>query len=133
MPHSYEYWLAATEGKPLPELEVGKVEYGFFRQQNRNGGFDAWAIWPGDDGRIWATKNGVEVDIKNEDEFAERVFSWICKHPITELQYREFRKTGRWHDEPPPKPIGHNLGPEGSYEALQARNTSARRQRSRRG
>jgi hypothetical protein len=118
MPHSYAYWLAATEGKPLPELEVGKIEYGFYRQQNRNGGFDAWAIWPGDDGRIWATKNGVEVDIKREDEFAERVFSWICRHPITEVQYREFRKTGRWHDEPPPKPIGHNMGPEGSYEAL---------------
>jgi hypothetical protein len=103
MPHSYEYWLAATEGKPLPELELGRVEWGFFRQQNRNGGFDAWALWPGEDDSIRALKNGEPVEVRREDEFAERVFSWICKHPITEDQYRAFRQTGRWHDEPPPK------------------------------
>jgi hypothetical protein len=115
----YTYWRNALNGDFGP-VHDGDVQCGFWRKRIRSGGgFLPVAIWRTHAKEIRAVVDGYE------QEHPENLWTFICRYPVTEEQYRARVETGVWHDEDSaiaasaqPPSIGHNEGPQDEAEIL---------------
>ncbi len=116
----YQYWQACLADTEKPELVIGKAECGFWRQARRSGGFDPVAIWRDINSKHLIARLGFKSSsriVECDEDFCERIFSWIVKNPVTEEAYRSAFETSRWPDDAPDIGIGHNL-PDDPCEAI---------------
>lgn len=96
MTSPYDFWQRALAGEEVggPTLPVhdGVAHPGFWRKRTSKAGpFVPVAIWEGDEALI------ALVDGKIGD--AAEVWSYVCRHPVTEESYRSRVETGKWSDE----------------------------------
>lgn len=131
---NYDFWLNALKdpskigGDDLPVHE-GHPQYGFYRMNAQDGGdMIPVAIWGS--GEVLKVKVGDRVI---SGEKGQDVWTFCCRHPVTEEAYRAAMEGKGWPDSPPAKkpaeapakkqveettaPIGHNL-PDDPHEAL---------------
>jgi hypothetical protein len=114
---NYDYWSNALSGEFGPVHE-GDAQPGFYRKRvSRGGAYVPVAIWE-QDGKIIALVDGKEAD-------AGEIWSYVCQHPVTEQQYHDRVKSGKWHDESDavtaslaPPPVGHNNPPQDEAEII---------------
>lgn len=111
----YEWYFAALKtpsaigSKELPVHE-GEAKPGFYRKRrHKTGPFDPVAIWRDETGKLVAMIGDKAAD-------AAELWSWVCRHPVTEEAYRAVIDGERWPDEAPT--IGHNSGPADDDEAI---------------
>ncbi len=87
----YTYWQQALEGNFLP-IHESEPQLGFYRKRNGKAGtFAPAAIWD-DFGKIVASVSGLPADPSD-------IWTYVCQYPVTEDQYRNRMKTGKWWDE----------------------------------
>lgn len=118
---TYDWWKKALAdpskigGKGLP-IHDGNPQPGFYRMRDREGGdMIPVAIWENKAGEIVA-KVGSEM-AKNADD----VWTWCCRHPVTEKVYRSVVEGGAWPDSAPVNEVVRGMGdnlPEDPFEAL---------------
>lgn len=109
----YKYWESALAGTFLPVHE-NEPQLGFWRKRTgRAAGYIPVATWLSDSGELIAL-----VDGRRADNAAD-VWTYICQNPITEEQYHQRVRTGKWWDQDDavteslaPPPVGHNQPPE---------------------
>lgn len=116
---NYEYWQNALRGD-FGLMHDGDAQPGFYRKRTSKAGpFVPVAIWE-HEGAVVAL-----VDGKSGDPAA--LWSFVCRYPVTEEQYRSRVETGKWHDEdqavteslsPPPARMGDNNPPTDEAEIL---------------
>jgi len=118
---TYSYWQNALNGE-FGAVHEGEACPGFYRKRPHRGAtYLPVAIWE-QDGTMVAVVAGKAAD-------AGEIWSYVCQNPITEAQYHERVKTGRWHDEseavtaslaPPRHRIGGNNPPDDPAEILKS-------------
>lgn len=112
----YDFWKAALEdpskigSKKLPVHE-NDPQAGFYRMK-REGSEDLLPV------AIWDA-SGEMVAKVGEERTIEAVLIWtyVCRSPVTEADYRAVRAGGTWPDSAPKRGIGDNL-PEDPFELL---------------
>lgn len=113
----YAYWKAALEGKQNEnDLKYGVAECGYWRKPQKDGSFCSVVVWRDDVHGLVASVNGRNV--KADDLFVERIFSWAVKHPVTEEAFYKFQESGRWPDEAPVLSVPPSNFPEDPFEQL---------------
>ena len=120
MTDAYAWWrkaLATGGGRELTREQqtalgvTHEPQAGFYRRALKNDTDLPIAIWQGDDGMV-----GVAGDRPvNPDD----VWTWCCRRPISEEQFRAVAAGEPWPDAPPvaEAKIGHNQ-PTNPFEAL---------------
>jgi len=104
----YRWWKNALRGIDQPVHE-DTPECGFYRIKRRDGGWDPVAIWYRDGWKC--TRGERPVDVMS-------IWTWVCRNPVSEAEYRKVEAGGEWSDAPPPLAVaGHNL-PEDPAERL---------------
>lgn len=100
----WAWWRAALAGADQP-IHEDTPNSGFFRVRAGKGGpFEPVAIWrDGKSGELRAVRAGKPVD-------PHRIWTWACRSPVSEQEYRKVEAGGEWSDAPPPVAVaGHNL------------------------
>lgn len=124
---AYAWWRKALAGNP-PELTLHVAEPGFYRKSGRNGVFEPVAVWDEDGARV-AMVGAKGRIVPADAAWCEKVFSWCCKHPVTEAAYRAVCRGEPWPDIDPvvheQRGMGHNSGAAGDAEALRDQVTAA--------
>lgn len=124
MAYTYDFWQRALAGEDVggPTLPIhdGEAHPGFWRKRtSKSGPFVPVAIWE-QDGALIALVDGKVGD-------AAELWSYVCRHPVTEEVYRSRVDTGKWPDEdsavaeslaPPPAGMGDNNPPQDEAEIL---------------
>lgn len=88
---SYDYWRDALNGQFAP-VHDGEAHPGFYRRRmQRNGGFVPAAIWSDGD--------TLRCLVDGHEREAAAEWSHLCRHPVTEADYRHRVETGKWPDE----------------------------------
>lgn len=121
MENQYEAWKTAViTGRPL-KVPKDVVPSGRYRYRD-----EGVAIWRDKDGRLFYKrgrkgKNELIGDggrFACEADFAEAVFGYFAKNPISDAVYQNWLETGDWPDDPPKLPTD-NL-PLDPYERAKA-------------
>ena len=133
MTDPYDFWRRALAGEEVggPTLPVheDKGHPGFWRMRtSRAGEFVPVATWIQDGEMLAVTEfEGRQVGIK-----PEAIWTRICRHPLSEENYRSRIATGKWWDEDSATTaslivpsIGHNNGPTDPAEILSEQITAA--------
>ncbi|ACL58984.1 hypothetical protein [Methylobacterium nodulans] len=114
-------WHAAALRNEAWPLEPGRAPCGFFRLQRRDGSFEPVAVWPEEDGVLWA-KIGEKAPQclagHAEEEFCERVIARCWRSPIPEPLYWAVCEGAPWPDLPPTAPADYANLPGDAFEAL---------------
>jgi hypothetical protein len=107
----WAWWRAALAGADQP-IHENQPESGFYRVRSGRGGpFVRVAIWRDKTGKVLAQRDGKAVD-------ADQIWTWACRNPVSEAEFRKVEAGGEWSDAPPPTPVaGHNL-PQDDAERL---------------
>lgn len=92
----YDWWQRALCGEEIggPTLPVhdGEAQCGFYRRRvSKAGAFVPVAIW--------RTENGLICLVDGKPADPADVWSYCCRHPITEVHYHERVNNGKWWDE----------------------------------
>ncbi|MEZ2220726.1 hypothetical protein [Rhizobium sp. RCC_161_2] len=110
----WAWWSNALAGK-LGPMHDGQPEWGFYRvRDGKNGPWLPVAIWQDEDGVFVATRNGAEV------KHPEDIWTWCCRHPVTEEAFDAATAGNGWADDAPTNalaPKDHNQ-PSDPFEAL---------------
>lgn len=93
---TYDFWHLALAGEEVggPKLPVndGECHEGFWRKRTAQAGpFVPVATWE-QDGQMVALVNGKPAD-------PAEIWTYICRHPVSEEHYHERLEKGRWWDE----------------------------------
>lgn len=108
----WSWWRAALTGADQP-IHEDQPESGFYRVRAGKGGpFEPVAIWrDAKSGEVRAVRDGRPVD-------PFKIWTWACRNPVSEKEYRKVVAGGEWSDAPPPVAVaGHNL-PQDDAERL---------------
>ncbi|SCB30615.1 hypothetical protein [Rhizobium lusitanum] len=110
----WSWWSDALAGKIGP-IHDGQPEWGFYRvRDGKNGPWVPVAIWQDEAGAFVATRNGTEV------RHPEDIWTWCCRHPVTEEAFDSATAGNGWADDAPTNalaPKDHNQ-PSDPFEAL---------------
>lgn len=114
---TYEFWMKALHdpsqiGVSL-KVHESDPQPGFYRMRARDEGADMIPV------AIWV--QGGELIVKAGDARAkepEAVWTFCCRHPVSEEDYHDAMSGKGWKDTPPASPtIGHNM-PDDPYEQI---------------
>ncbi|NTG86156.1 hypothetical protein G6L15_08355 [Agrobacterium rhizogenes] len=110
----WSWWSDALAGKIGP-IHDGQPEWGFYRvREGKNGPWLPVAIWQDENGAFVATRNGAEV------KHPEDIWTWCCRHAVTEEAFDAATAGNGWADDAPTNtlaPKDHNQ-PSDPFEAL---------------
>lgn len=104
----WKWWrgaLANPSAIGSTDLPVHPNEYqlGYYRTRRKEGDWEPVGIYPDDDGRVVAFRNGRPVDD------IVQLFLWSCRNPIEYQAYVDALDGKGWADEPTRGTIGDNL------------------------
>ena len=104
----YQYWTEALSGN-FGAVHDGHPQCGFFKRRvNKGGDFNAIAIWEEADGKIVAAETKIDMSVKMVS--ADEIWTWVCRSPISEADYRRIERGEGWPDAIE-QLIGHNNPP----------------------
>jgi hypothetical protein len=112
-PSPYVWYFRALKGLDQ-EIHENEPQPGFYRTRRSKAdrSFAPVAIWIDADGNMQATKDGSEID-----PFA--IWTYACRHPVPEAEWRKAVADGRWSDDAPPPPVSANMSSD-PVEAIRA-------------
>lgn len=82
----YDWWQAALAGDIEP-IHESDPQPGFYRSKKKEGGYELAAIWRDADGEI--------------KQKPANCWTWCCKNPVSEADYRAVEAGGEWPDAVP--------------------------------
>ncbi len=112
-------WQARLRGEN-PEHIRGRCESGYWRVRERRGKLVPLFLWREEksDRLCMIQDCGQPRYVEDEEAFAERVFSYAIKSPVSSESYKHYQKHGCWPEDVPAVDeevsarVGHNAPPE---------------------
>lgn len=108
----WAWWQAALKGEFGP-IHDGDPQQGYYRVRPKDGQWEPVAIFfPEGSDQVVAYRSGKEVE-------ADRIWTWVCRNPITYEAYEKAMAGDGFDDEPPaPRGIGDNSGEADPLDAI---------------